>query len=842
MKLFCKFALLCSASLCLVPEFLAAQNAAVPPARNRPLLTAPVNPPAPTPPPVNVPAPGRSSVPVPTPLPPPASPSPASPASPPSSGKNIIGFTATPLSEVIGEYFRVTGRRVLKDRGLENATVTIEVPGEFSDEEYRTIIEKGLLMHGYVLVPSGDNLFKLIAAEQGTSPSTQGVPLVLRSEDLPTNDQVVSHVIQLNYLQAEEASTAFQQLIPLHPYGKILAVANGQSLIITEASQTIRAYLELAQQVDAPPMETMHKTVRLERAEAAKVVEQLNSLLGLGDGSSTRPAAPKPGGMARPPGAPGSAPNAPVSASMDGGGGVTPEAFQPVIEAIERTNSLIIVARPVDMRRIDSFITDLDAESPASRYYSRRLKYLDLTVFLSLAEKALQRTSQNNVSSGLPQQNASSTPTNPLNNSFGGSTGSSSGFGGSSGIGGNSGYGGSSGMGSGGMSASNSFGAGNSTPLDVTKKPISILIGSTFVIADSASSKFIASGPPDQIKALQELADEMDVRPRQILLSAIIGEFTLGDNFNFGLDWIQSLKKVGDNGLVGGVLNTQGTAFANPANLKDVAGFLGAGGPAALGGLTAYGQINKNLNIFLQTLESTQRFHVLQQPTITALNHQSASIYIGQQIAIAGQSYTSGVVGGGFTSTTQYIPVRLQLDITAHIFNDNEIMLEFKQQNNDVSGYTTISGNQVPNISEQGMHNSLIVPDQATAMLGGLITERDVNNKGGLPFLVRIPVLKHLFGNTNIKKERREMMIFVQPRILSDSADHMLEQAKIGDHMSTYTQTEQFASMPEDIVPRAIPAREGKPNDLLPPPPNVAAEPKQGLFGKMKGWFQKPKK
>ena len=731
----------------------------------------------------------------------------------------------------------MTGRRVLKDRGLETATVTIEVPGEFSDEEYRTIIEKGLLMHGYVLVPSGDNLFKLIAAEQGTSPSTQGVPLVLRSEDLPTNDQVVSHVIQLNYLEAEEASTAFQQLIPLHPYGKILAVANGQSLIITEASQTIRAYLELARQVDSPPMETIHKTVRLERAEAAKVVEQLNSLLGLGDGSGSRTAAPKPGGTARPPaGAPGSAPSAPVSASMGGGTGVTPEAFQPIIEAVERTNSLIIVARPVDMRRIDNFITDLDAESPYSRYYSRRLKYLDLTVFLSLAEKALQRTSQNNVSNGLPQQNTPTTQTNPVNNSFGGSSGSSSGFGG------NSSFGGSSGMGSGGQSASNSFGSGNITPLDVTKKTISILIGSTFVIADSASSKFIATGPPDQIKALQELADEMDVRPRQILLSAIIGEFTLGDNFNFGLDWIQSLKKVGENGLVGGVLNTQGTAFANPANLKDVAGFLGAGGPAALGGLTAYGQINKNLNIFLQTLESTQRFHVLQQPTITALNHQSASIYIGQQIAIAGQSYTSGVAGGGFTSTTQYIPVRLQLDITAHIFNDNEIMLEFKQQNNDVSGYTTISGNQVPNISEQGMHNSLIVPDQATAMLGGLITERDTNNKGGLPFLVRIPVLKHLFGNTNLKKERREMMIFVQPRILSDTADHMLEQAKIGDNMQNFVQTEQFAGMPEDIVPRALPANKDKPNDLLPPPPNVAAEPKQGLFGKMKGWFQKPKK
>ncbi|OYW23742.1 MAG: hypothetical protein B7Z55_03220, partial [Planctomycetales bacterium 12-60-4] len=390
-------------------------------------------------------------------------------------------------------------------------------------------------------------------------------------------------------------------------------------------------------------------------------------------------------------------------------------------------------------------------------------------------------------------------------------------------------------------SASNSFGTGNITPLDVTKKTISILIGSTFVIADSASSKFIASGPPDQIKALQELADEMDVRPRQILLSAIIGEFTLGDNFNFGLDWIQSLKQVGSDGLVGGVLNTQGTAFANPSNLKDVAGFLGAGGPAAIGGLTAYGQINKNLNIFLQTLESTKRFHVLQKPTVTTLNHQPARIYIGQQIAIAGQSYTSGVVGGGFTSTTQYIPVRLQLDITPHIFNDAEVMLEFRQQKNDIASYTTISGNQVPNISEQGLSNNLIVPDRATAMLGGLITERDTNNKSGLPFLVRIPIIKYLVGSTNSAKERREMMIFVQPRIMEDTESHMLEQARFGDYSSNFDAAAGFAGMPETAVPRAAQVVEDKPNALLPPPIAAQPAPKKGLFTKMKGWFHKSK-
>jgi general secretion pathway protein D len=823
MKFIHQPSLICAATLTLVCGFSQAQTPQVPP-RIRPIASPAAQPPSAVPPSA---------------LLPPATDKPTNPVPPPS-GKYYIDYPATPLAEVLEDYYTATKRRVLRDRGLESATVSIEVPGEFTAEEYQSIIEKGLLMHGYALVPSGENLYKLIAAEQGTSPSSQGVPVILRSEDLPTTDQVVSHVIQLNYLQAEEASTALQQLVPLHPYGKILAMANARALVITEASQTIRAYLDLVKQVDVSPMETMQKTFILQRATASEVVEQLSSLLGLGGsgggGATARPmsGAPPVPGQQPAGGAPAGASG--TSAAMGGAGGVSPESTKPILQAIERNNAILVIARPTDMQRIESLITELDAESTNRRYFSRRLNYLDLTVFLKIAEQALQRNSKTNG----PQNNLASqanTPsgTPPANNGFN----NNSAFGSNSGL--NSGLGG--GLGGGGLGSSGGgMSSGAAPQLDVTKKPLSVLIASTLVIADPASSKFFASGPPDQIRALEELADELDVRPRQIHLSAIIGEFTLGDDFNFGLDWIQTLRKVGENDLVGGVLNTQGTAFANPANLQDIAGFLGAGGPSALSGLTAYGQIGKNLNVFLQTLESTRRFHVLQKPTVTTLNHQPATIYIGQQIAIAGQTFTNGAAGNnglGFTSTTQYIPVRLQLDITPHIYNDNEVMLEFKQQNNDISGFNTIGGNRVPNISEQGMQNSLIVPDRATAMLGGLITERDTKNKNGLPFLVRIPVIKHLFGSTNNATERRELMIFVQPRIMPDEASQMLDQAKMGDHIAGYNETLEFGGMPESVVPAALPSG-NKPNDLL-PPANPTGETQKTFLGKIKSFFSKDK-
>ena len=144
------------------------------------------------------------------------------------------------------------------------------------------------------------------------------------------------------------------------------------------------------------------------------------------------------------------------------------------------------------------------------------------------------------------------------------------------------------------------------------------------------------------------------------------------------------------------------------------------------------------------------------------------------------------------------------------------------------------------NMMLSNMVNSLIIADHATAMLGGLITERDTNNKGGLPFLVRVPLIKYLFGNTTRNKERREMMIFVQPRIMPDENSHMLEQAKFGDYSSHLDLAAQFAGTPEAVPPRALPAEGEKPNDLL-PPPAPEAPAKKSFFSKVKGLFQRSK-
>lgn len=709
----------------------------------------------------------------------------------------------TPVGEVLNTYQRLINKRLIRDQRLETAVVNIETSGKLSPTKAIEFIEKSLLLAGYAFVPSGDDMLKVIAiTDSGKLPSSEGVPMILRETELPQSDQVVNFLLPLRYLQADEAAQAFAQIIQPHAYGKLTAVPNAQALLITENSNTIRAYLELAAQVDLPPGDTKHHIVHLERADAEEVAQQLSTLLGVETAPST------PSGRSTP--APRSS-NQQAEAAKNAAqisptafiGGMTPQAIKPIIQPVPRTNSLVIIARPLDVEYIESLIKYLDGESPTSGFISRQLNYIDLTTFISIAEKALQRNNKETGQSGIPQTTSTTTPAPNIT----GSAGSGMSLGnrgmGRSGLDGGL---------SGGSLASSGFGFGNVEPLDVTKKAYSVLVAKTLVIVDPGSSRFYASGPPDQLRMLQQMADELDVRPRQILLSAVIGEFTVGDDFNFGLDWIRTLENVGDNSLVGGVLNTRGTAFTDLSQLGGIADFL-----PALDGLTVYGQIGKHWNVFLHTLEKTERFHILQKPTVTTLNHQPATIYIGQQIAIPGETLSSvNTLDSANTirSTTQYIPVRLQLDITPHIYNNGEVMLEFQQQNNDISGFTTISGNQIPNISEQGMRNSLIVPDRTTVMLGGLITERDRKGKSGLPFLVRVPIIKHLFGSTIKSKERRELMIFVQPRILTDGADHIQEQAALNKDSLSYPRTQQFAEpggatpllpLPEWEEPQQIP-------------------------------------
>jgi len=650
-----------------------------------------------------------------------------------------IQFMNTPISYILLEYEKLTGKKIIRDANAEGATLSIETTGKMSPQEAARFIEKSLLLNGYALLPAGDNTIKMIAFEAGKQPRGEGAAVITNPADLPAGDEVVTYIMPLQYLSPEEAARTFSQIASLHSYGVIAPVPDAGVVVITENSSTIRSLLALQESLDVPASETTQQSFQLIRSDAEEVAESLREILGISNGSgrsngqnrNNRRAGPQP------------SPNNPSAANASGGGG----KIDPRIQAIARTNRILVVARPVDMRYIESLILEYDGAAASRNSISRQLRYMSVLDILPIAEDVLLRGE--NTGSNNQRNNRGGFANNRNNNNRGNQFGNST-------TGGN-------------------LNRGASLEERETGSPESLLIGKTLLIADPASNEIFASGPPEHLRTLNEIIDQLDQRPRQIFLSIVIGQLTLGDDFNMGIDFLRRVDdvKFAEGSLAAGSLRTStdgGGTFPSLGSLVDNAAFPGAAG------LSIYGQIGPFLDTYLNTLQSTNRFTVLSRPSIFTVNNKKAVVATGQRIAVPVSTISSldgsnNNLNNAVTSNIEYRDVVLKLEVVPLINSNDEVTLEISQVNDDIVGSTTVGGNEIPTIGTQEMVTTVIVPDKSTVLLGGLVTDRDNESQRGLPILNKIPILKHLTGTSSDNQSRQELVIFIQPHIINDPSD-----------------------------------------------------------------------
>lgn len=679
-----------------------------------------------------------------------------------------LQFPNNPLSEILLEYELLTGKKIIKDVNVLGATVSVETTGKLTREEAAVFIEKTLLLNGYAFVPSGHDTLKIIAWSGGKQPRGEGVPIYSRAEDLPDSDQIVSYFMPLTYITTEEAVRTFSQVLPSHPYGVVTPVPNASAVIITDNSSVIQSLIELKEHVDVQPAQVVNKSIQLERSDAEQIAAILMELLGAqsdqgSGGSSSRSLS----AQRAQPGPPGAQPGAiQASLALQAGqagadGGSTSESIQPQIVPIVRTNRLLVIARPIDMTYIESLVEEFDAPAEIKSFLKRKLSYMRVTDFLPIASDALSRGQDEEggagatLGQGLGRTTTTRTPTSQLGAGRTGATGA----GGTGGIGGTGGGG----TGIGG-------GAELAAPEDLGG-PTSLVIGKTLLIADGQANTLIVSGPPEHLRIINELLDELDLRSSQIYLSTLIGQVTLGDTLDWNLTVLRTFQEgsdVGGAGLFRSDSGNNASVIIDPAGLTDI------GQLPVLSGLSIYGTIGEHLNAFLRTLEATTDFTVLSRPSIFVRNNVRASIRSGQRIAVPTSTLTSlqtGVNTPSVSSSIDFEDVVLELTVVPLINSDDEVTLQIVQTNDNVVGTDIVGGNEVPIISTQVLETEVTLPNKSTVILGGLISNDTLDNKVGFPFLVHVPVLKHLFGSTSRTVNRSELLIFLQPHIINGESD-----------------------------------------------------------------------
>src|SRR3954471_8107566 len=702
------------------------------------------------------------------------------PAAPPNAPATVrLQFPNSDVVDVLHLYEQLTGKKLVMDNFVQGK-VNIFIAKDVSREEAIKIIEISMALNGISLVPAGRDIVDVVGA--GQKPRKAPVPIISDLADIPAGNPVISFLFRLQYADPQE----LQQVLMAYFQGSsgtinILALPKYSSLLVTQTADIIRQLAGVIEQVDVAPAEVVSEFIKLERADASKVVDMLKDIFEKG---SETPGQPGVRGVKVPGGVP-----QPMPVGDSGGGGILSEEAVIVgkikITPDVRTNRIHIVTRPINMPFIRQLIHEFDANVEFGHPVTRYLKYVSAGDILpvlvqALTEPGTEQGAGGGGAGGLPGVGASpgqgqsqkgGAGTSPLTNNY---SGSQSGTG----------------------STLNISEELSTQPVDTVPKAVTI--GNSKLIADQRANSIIVLGNREVVMKVEKILDEMDVKAPQVALSTVIGQLTLTNNEEFGVDWFAKYNKrfVGtsrNNSIFGAnapgipvpgtsAAPAPGTSVApipssvlDPANLINFSQII----QNVAGGTNIYVAAGSAFAAIVHLLEGTSRFKVISRPTVFTSNNKKAIIASGQEVPVPVSTLTNSNVGGVINNTAavsasiEYKKVVLQLEVVPLINSEKEVSLDILQKIDSIvpGGNVNISGNSVPTIDTRYIRTNVSAGNGSTIVLGGLIEDQKQKSYEGFPYLSRIPLIGAAFRSTATGKQRRELIILMCPEVTLTKLD-----------------------------------------------------------------------
>jgi type IV pilus assembly protein PilQ len=177
---------------------------------------------------------------------------------------------------------------------------------------------------------------------------------------------------------------------------------------------------------------------------------------------------------------------------------------------------------------------------------------------------------------------------------------------------------------------------------------------------------------------------------------------------------------------------------------------------------------NFDLTTFLEALARVDLADFEAEPVISTVDNNQATVLVGERTPIRVIDVASGVAGGATTrATTQIQPTGITLQVTPHVTNNRLVLMSIHAENSSIAA---APGDLGFTFKTQEATSRVLVADGETAVIGGL-TVTDISvSKSGIPFLVDLPIVGRMFGFTNRREERRDLLILVTPRIVDDAS------------------------------------------------------------------------
>lgn len=267
------------------------------------------------------------------------------------------------------------------------------------------------------------------------------------------------------------------------------------------------------------------------------------------------------------------------------------------------------------------------------------------------------------------------------------------------------------------------------------------------VIPDQNTNSLIVVTSPDNIELLRQILDQLDKIPEQVMIETIIVEATLDSSSKLGVEWNFSKSKAfNDPNLSNTGSQGFGLQTANPA----LQGF-------------RYTLTGRDFSVFLNALQTDQKFQVLSTPRIFTSNNSEAVINISQRVPYV--LSTREDPNGNLTFTYAFQDVGIVLTVTPRITSNGYVTMDINQQANDLQGFTSFNA---PIINTREADTTVSVKDGETIILGGIIRNQVTSTVKKIPLLGDLPLLGKIFRSTDKGNVKTELMIFMTPRVVRD--------------------------------------------------------------------------
>jgi len=305
-----------------------------------------------------------------------------------------LKFNSAPLDIVLDDYSEKTGRTLLVGPKVPKNMITLRSQGGLVLEEYLHAVEAVLAMHGIGLVKVGDRFVKIVPIAEARQESMaigeqrfeailddEGQPItnaigqiVQRYVGLDETDELVSQLITLKHIALTDAKAAVEPI--KHPYGQIHMFESMNSLLVTDSASNINRIMKILEYIDQPieAREEPH-IIAIRHSKASEIKQKLEELIADSDEAARKPVAVRktsgsPGTVLRtPPGV--------IRARLSPSPEPTPEVMDEIVEQAERgiirgkvkivaddrTNILIIITRPENMKYFEKIVEVLDVET-----------------------------------------------------------------------------------------------------------------------------------------------------------------------------------------------------------------------------------------------------------------------------------------------------------------------------------------------------------------------------------------------------------------------------------------------------------------------------------------------